>query len=154
MIAAGSVVGFDQIELLARAGAWGFTIGGAIFEGKLPGCARRRGAGHAPCSRRSAAAGPAAVVAMRQPKHRSPSGIRGELLDATCSTARYASGVKLPNEDELAERFGVSRATVREAVGGLVEAGYVTRRHGSGTYVDRDVAAPPRARHVGQLHER
>jgi GntR family transcriptional regulator len=53
-----------------------------------------------------------------------------ELLDGT-----YASGVKLPNEDELAERSGVSRATVREAVGGLVEAGYLSRRHGSGTYV-------------------
>ena len=53
-----------------------------------------------------------------------------ELLDGT-----YASGVKLPNEDELAEKAGVSRATVREAVGGLVEAGYLTRRHGSGTFV-------------------
>ena len=37
VIAAGSVVDFDQIEMLARAGAWGFTIGSAIFEGKLPG---------------------------------------------------------------------------------------------------------------------
>jgi hypothetical protein len=37
VIAAGSVVDFDQIELLARAGAWGFTIGSAIFEGRLPG---------------------------------------------------------------------------------------------------------------------
>jgi hypothetical protein len=36
VIAAGSVVDFDQIELLARAGAWGFTIGSAIFEGRLP----------------------------------------------------------------------------------------------------------------------
>jgi GntR family transcriptional regulator len=53
-----------------------------------------------------------------------------ELLDGT-----YQGGVKLPNEDELAERSGVSRATVREAVGGLVEAGYLTRRHGSGTFV-------------------
>jgi GntR family transcriptional regulator len=53
-----------------------------------------------------------------------------ELLDGT-----YQSGVKLPNEDELAERSGVSRATVREAVSGLVEAGYLTRRHGSGTFV-------------------
>jgi GntR family transcriptional regulator len=54
----------------------------------------------------------------------------GELLDGT-----YPSGVKLPNEDELAERWGVSRATVREAVGSLVDGGYLTRRHGSGTYV-------------------
>jgi GntR family transcriptional regulator len=53
-----------------------------------------------------------------------------QLLDGT-----YKGGVKLPNEDELAESSGVSRATVREAVGGLVEAGYLTRRHGSGTYV-------------------
>lgn len=37
VIAAGSVVGAEQIELLAAAGAWGFTIGSAIFEGKLPG---------------------------------------------------------------------------------------------------------------------
>jgi hypothetical protein len=37
VIAAGSVVDFGQIELLASAGAWGFTIGSAIFEGKLPG---------------------------------------------------------------------------------------------------------------------
>ena len=44
-------------------------------------------------------------------------------------------GAKLQNETELAERFGVSRATVRDAVLGLIEAGYLARRHGSGTYV-------------------
>jgi pyridoxal biosynthesis lyase PdxS len=37
VIAAGSVADFEQIELLARSGAWGFTIGSAIFESKLPG---------------------------------------------------------------------------------------------------------------------
>ncbi len=37
VIAAGSVVDFGQIRLLEQAGAWGFTIGSAIFEGKLPG---------------------------------------------------------------------------------------------------------------------
>jgi hypothetical protein len=37
VIAAGSVVDADQIRTLAAAGAWGFTIGGAIFEGRLPG---------------------------------------------------------------------------------------------------------------------
>jgi GntR family transcriptional regulator len=44
-------------------------------------------------------------------------------------------GSKLPNEQSLAERFKVSRATVREAVGALVAGGYLVRRHGSGTYV-------------------
>ena len=50
-------------------------------------------------------------------------------------TGTYLPGSKLPNEDALAERFAVSRATIREAVRGLVEEGYLSRRHGSGTYV-------------------
>ncbi len=37
VIAAGSVVSEAQITGLAKAGAWGFTIGGAIFDGLLPG---------------------------------------------------------------------------------------------------------------------
>jgi hypothetical protein len=37
VIAAGSVATFEQIAALSGAGAWGFTIGGAIFDGLLPG---------------------------------------------------------------------------------------------------------------------
>ena len=37
VIAAGSVASVAQIKELDTAGAWGFTIGGAIFEGRLPG---------------------------------------------------------------------------------------------------------------------
>jgi hypothetical protein len=37
VIAAGSVATVRQIATLDAAGAWGFTIGGAIFEGRLPG---------------------------------------------------------------------------------------------------------------------
>jgi hypothetical protein len=37
VIAAGSVASTAQITALDQAGAWGFTIGGAIFEGRLPG---------------------------------------------------------------------------------------------------------------------
>lgn len=50
-------------------------------------------------------------------------------------TGAYESGSKLPNEDALASEFNVSRATIREAVRGLVEEGYLSRRQGSGTYV-------------------
>lgn len=50
-------------------------------------------------------------------------------------TGTWPPGDKLPNEDALAEQFGVSRATIREAVRGLVEEGYLARRHGSGTFV-------------------
>ena len=54
-------------------------------------------------------------------------------------------GTKLVNEQGLAERFGVSRSSVREAVSALVTAGYLERRHGSGTYV----VARPGAHHAG-----
>ncbi|KUK57831.1 MAG: hypothetical protein XD80_1194 [Synergistales bacterium 53_16] len=42
---------------------------------------------------------------------------------------------KLPNEQELAREFGVSRSVVREAMSGLVAMGVVTRIPGNGTYV-------------------
>ena len=47
----------------------------------------------------------------------------------------FQAGSQLPNEDRLSERFSVSRATIREAVRGLVEDSYLVRRQGSGTYV-------------------
>ncbi len=37
VIVAGSVASLEQIAALQSTGAWGFTIGGAIFEGRLPG---------------------------------------------------------------------------------------------------------------------
>lgn len=60
--------------------------------------------------------------------------LRDELLEEITSS-QLQPGAKLPSEGQLAKRFNVSRATVREAVRGLVEAGYVTRRRGSGSYV-------------------
>lgn len=45
------------------------------------------------------------------------------------------AGDKIPNEFELAEMFGVSRSTIREAVKGLVTKGILEVRRGAGTYV-------------------
>jgi GntR family transcriptional regulator len=42
---------------------------------------------------------------------------------------------KLPSEPELQERFGVSRATVREAIRHLRTEGYLHTYHGKGTFV-------------------
>lgn len=47
----------------------------------------------------------------------------------------FPPGSRVPNEDRLSERFAVSRATIREAVRGMVEEAYLVRRQGSGTYV-------------------
>jgi GntR family transcriptional regulator len=41
----------------------------------------------------------------------------------------------LPSEVELSRRFGVSRATIREALSRLEQRGVVYRRHGVGTFV-------------------
>jgi GntR family transcriptional regulator len=41
----------------------------------------------------------------------------------------------LPSEAELSQKYGVSRATVREALSQLEQRGVVTRRHGVGTFV-------------------
>ncbi len=42
---------------------------------------------------------------------------------------------RLPTERALAERFGVARGTVRQALARLEQMGLVTKRRGSGTYV-------------------
>lgn len=44
-------------------------------------------------------------------------------------------GQKLPSEDELAARFGVSRMTVRQGIADLIDEGLLYRRHGVGTFV-------------------
>lgn len=47
----------------------------------------------------------------------------------------YPVGAALAAESQLAEEFSVSKATIRQAVGELVERGIVTRRQGKGTFV-------------------
>jgi len=55
----------------------------------------------------------------------------------------YRPGEKLPAERELAESFGVSRPTVREAMIALEIFGVVEIRHGSGIYVIEPTGARP-----------
>ena len=65
--------------------------------------------------------------------------VRSELRRAIIE-GEFPQGSKLPNEEQLRERFAVSRITLREAVRGLIEDGYVVRRQGSGTYVTKGPA--------------
>ena len=54
---------------------------------------------------------------------------------------RYGPGDRLPSERELADDFGVSRPTIRDAMIALEFQGLVEARQGSGVYVT--AAAPP-----------
>src|SRR4030095_1576582 len=58
--------------------------------------------------------------------------------------AALQPGALLPSERLLAERYGVARATVTQAVEGLVSRGLVYRVHGSGTFVARAATPTPR----------
>jgi GntR family transcriptional regulator len=50
---------------------------------------------------------------------------------------RYRIGDRIPPETELVRSLGVSRATIRAAVGRLVDRGLLVRRQGSGTFLAR-----------------
>ena len=49
----------------------------------------------------------------------------------------YQDGQRLPGENEMADGFGISRQTVRQALALLEQEGYIQRRQGSGTYVHK-----------------
>jgi DNA-binding GntR family transcriptional regulator len=63
-----------------------------------------------------------------------PDVVRSELRRAIIE-GEFPPASKLPNEEALCTRFAVSRITLREAVRGLIEDGYVIRRQGAGTFV-------------------
>jgi GntR family transcriptional regulator len=54
---------------------------------------------------------------------------------------RLKSGDLLPSEWELADRYAVSRLTVRHALDNLARQGWLNRRHGVGTFVANPSAA-------------
>lgn len=60
--------------------------------------------------------------------------LRDQIMERT-----WAPGAKIPSENALAEAFGVSRVSIREALQMLASLGLLETRHGGGTYV-RDYA--------------
>jgi GntR family transcriptional regulator len=60
--------------------------------------------------------------------------VRDNLRDAILA-GEYGPGDLLPPEADLAARYEVSRLTLREAVRGLAEEGFVSRKQGVGTSI-------------------
>src|SRR3984885_12089516 len=61
------------------------------------------------------------------------------LLKAQILERQLPPGSRLPTERELIERSGLSRVTVRAAVGILEDEGWLIRRQGLGTFVAESV---------------
>lgn len=65
-----------------------------------------------------------------------------EELRTRILAGEWRPGERLPSEPELARRRTVSRSSMRAAITVLEEDGYVSRRHGSGTYVTHRPSLP------------
>ena len=58
-----------------------------------------------------------------------------EWLSEQIANGHYRPGEKIPNESELAARFGVHRMTVRQAIDRLVGDHLLVRKRGQGTFL-------------------
>ena len=63
-----------------------------------------------------------------------------EIILKGINDGSYSPGSLLPSENQLAERYNVSRSTIRAAFARLVEQGYVKRTRGVGTFVTESEA--------------
>src|SRR5580658_9473492 len=63
-------------------------------------------------------------------------------IEALIVDQSLRSGERLPPQDELSERLGVSRTVIREAVRFLIAKGLIEARKGSGVYVRSSDSAP------------
>ena len=64
--------------------------------------------------------------------------IRTQLI-ADMVDGAYASCQRLPRESILSEKLGISRTQLRDILASLEREGFITRRHGVGTIINRHV---------------
>lgn len=64
--------------------------------------------------------------------------IRAQLLNDMREGA-YSACERLPRESVLAEKLGISRTQLRDILASLEREGFITRRHGVGTIINRHV---------------
>jgi GntR family transcriptional regulator len=58
-----------------------------------------------------------------------------ELLEQEIASGHWRPGGRIPSEPTIAEHFGLSRTTIRQALGRLEQEGLIQRRKGQGTFV-------------------
>lgn len=65
----------------------------------------------------------------------------------------FEPGVPLPAEDALAEEYGVSRITVRQALSSLARDGFIIRKRGKGTFVSDESLHLEPAKLTGSIED-
>jgi GntR family transcriptional repressor for pyruvate dehydrogenase complex len=78
---------------------------------------------------------------MQRIQSRKLSDVITEQLESMIIDGRLLAGQQLPPERELAERFAVSRPSLREAIQNLEARGLLLRKQGGGTFVKRNLTA-------------
>lgn len=74
------------------------------------------------------------------------------LLRDLIARGEFRRGESIPPEMELANRFGVSRGTMRQALDRLTRAGLITRERGRGSFVAESPVEYPIGRHYSFAH--
>ena len=64
--------------------------------------------------------------------------LRGKILEEM-KTGVFADANRLPRETVLSEQMGISRTQLRDALTDLEREGFISRRHGVGTVINRHV---------------
>ncbi|GAB5380898.1 MAG: pyruvate dehydrogenase complex transcriptional repressor PdhR [Aliiglaciecola sp.] len=78
---------------------------------------------------------------MQRIQSRKLSDVITEQLESMIIDGRLLAGQKLPPERELAEKFAVSRPSLREAIQNLEARGLLLRKQGGGTFIKRKLTA-------------
>ncbi len=87
--------------------------------------------------RRQKLPSPAVIYDILTPAARAASTLRQEIRDG-----KYTIGQRMANERSLAERFGISRGTIRHALRILENERLIARQQGRGTFVADPTRAP------------
>ena len=82
------------------------------------------------------------MMAIRKIKKRRLPDVVAEQMTAAIVNGEFTPGERLPPERDLADKFGVSRNVVREAVNELRSRGLLETRQGSGSVVTDNVHKP------------
>lgn len=68
-------------------------------------------------------------------------------------SGQYELGEKLPSENELVKKFGVSKITIRHALARLEAEGLITRKSGKGTFVGETISVTKQFTFTNQIKD-